>query len=234
MLKVMLVDDEAAARRGVQILLKEYDDVEVVGEADSVSSATELLQSITPNLIFLDVEMPGSSGFTLLDNLPPKVQVIMVTAHASYAIKAFDYEAFDYLLKPVHPKRLNKTINRYRNRMKESLLPITDGSLIVKSQSRTSVLQYSKISALLAAGDYTSIVMDGEPDCFATHNIGHYEKLLPDILFVRLNRSLMVNLNQIINLEIRSRDLAYLLVKGITEPLLLRRSAIKKLRLKMK
>ena len=234
MLRVILVDDEFAARRGFQILLKEYDDVEVIGEADSVTSAITLLQSKTPDLIFLDVEMPGDRGFALLERLPPRVQVIMVTAHASYALEAFDYQAFDYLLKPVHPKRLSKSLDRYRRAVAESIRSAASGSLTVKIQSVVKVLSYDRISALLAEGDYTSIVMDGEVDCFAMHSIGYYEKVLPSPPFVRLSRSLIVNLNQIISLDVRSRDLADLLLKGVSEPLLLRRSAIRKLRLKMK
>jgi len=234
MLRVLLVDDEAAARRGFQILLKEHDDVEVIGEADSVSSATVFLQNETPDLIFLDVEMPGARGFSLLDSLPSQVQVIMVTAHASYALEAFDYQAFDYLLKPVHPERLSKSLDRYRNAVKESLRSIANGSLTVKSQGGVNVLLYRKISALLAEGDYTSIVMDGETDCFIMHSIGYYEKVLPSPPFVRLSRSLIVNLNQIISLDVRSRDSADLFLKGVSEPLSLRRSAIQKLRLQMK
>lgn len=228
---VILIDDEEGARRGFQILLREHDDVEVIGEASSVSSARCLLQDKTPDLIFLDVEMPGARGFELLDSLPSQVQVILVTAHAQYATEAFDHDALDYLLKPVHPERLNKSLDRYRQAVSgDSLSLASNGSLRVKSQSGFSVLPYRKISALLAEGDYTSVIMEGEEDCFAVKSIGYYDKMLPSSRFVRLGRSLIVNLDQIVSLKVRSRDSADLFVRGLSEPLLLRRAALQKLR----
>ncbi len=123
---IILIDDEEGARRGFQILLREHDDVEIIGEADSVSSA------------------------------------------------------------------------------------------------------------LLADGDYTSVIMEGEVDYFAVKSIGHYEKVLPNSMFVRLSRSLIVNMEQVVNLKVHSRDLADLFMKGVSKPLLLRRVALQKLRSVMK
>ena len=232
---VILIDDEEGARRGFRILLREHDDVKVIGEADSVSSARVLLQGKTPDLIFLDVEMPGARGFDLLDSLPPQVQVILVTAHAQYATEAFDHDALDYLLKPVHPERLNKALDRYRRAARRSSLPsVSTASLRVKSQSGFSLLPYRKISALLADGDYTSVIMEGEVDCFAVKSIGYYEKVLPNFMFVRLSRSLIVNMEQVVNLKVHSRDSADLFMKGLSKPLLLRRVALQKLRSVMK
>ena len=231
---VILIDDETGARRGLELLLMEHDDVKIIGEADSVSSARDILQKVTPDLIFLDVEMPKTRGFDLFDHLPPQVKVIMVTAHTQYAMDAFDHEALDYLLKPVLPERLRESLDRYRRVAALHSLSTLDGSLAVKSQAGMRLLPYRKISALIADGDYSTVVMDGETDCFATKRIGYYEKELPSSSFVRLNRSLIVNLEQIVSLDVCSRDSAELKIKGASEPLLLSRSSIQKLRLSMK
>ena len=103
MLSILLVDDESAARRGMRLLLKPFQDVTIIGEAENVKSACDFLKTTVPDLVLLDVEMPQSQGFALKEFLSEKTAIVFVTAHENYAAQAFEVEAIDYLLKPVRP-----------------------------------------------------------------------------------------------------------------------------------
>src|SRR5512137_2632898 len=111
-LRVLLIDDERLARNDLRSLLSEYDNIEVIGEADSVQKAIELITAENPDIIFLDIQMPGESGFDLLDKIDISARIIFVTAFDEYAIRAFEVDAVDYLLKPVNPERLKVAIER--------------------------------------------------------------------------------------------------------------------------
>ena len=112
MLRVAVIDDEPLARQAIRYLLAVHPRLKVVGEADSKESALTLIQKEKPDGIFLDVHMPGGTGFDMLQALDAPPKVVMVTAHAEHAIQAFDIEAVDYLLKPVTPARFAQAVQR--------------------------------------------------------------------------------------------------------------------------
>ena len=109
-LRVFLVDDERLARQAMRRMLSAHDDVEIVGEADSAAAALNQLKAISADLVLLDVEMPGGSGFDVVTQLSGAADVIFVTAWDHYAAKAFDVEALDYVVKPVDPERLRRAL----------------------------------------------------------------------------------------------------------------------------
>ena len=109
--KAIIVDDERLARTDIKSLLNEYVHIDVVGEAEDVDSALRLIETVNPDVIFLDIQMPGASGFDLLDQIHTSARIIFITAFDEYAIRAFEINALDYLLKPVHPERLASAIN---------------------------------------------------------------------------------------------------------------------------
>jgi two-component system LytT family response regulator len=107
-----VVDDERLARKDIIFLLSVHDNMTVVGEADDVPSAIKAIEKLNPDVIFLDIQMPGDSGFDLLEKADIDAHVIFVTAYDEYAIRAFEVNALDYLLKPVNPDRLAKTLEK--------------------------------------------------------------------------------------------------------------------------
>ena len=106
LLKAIVVDDERLARKELILMLNDFSNIEIEGEAADISTAQKLLAEKNPDLVFLDIQMPGESGFDLINSIPVNTKVIFVTAFDEYAIRAFDVNALDYLLKPVNPKRL--------------------------------------------------------------------------------------------------------------------------------
>lgn len=124
MLRVLIVDDERLARRTLREILEDLDGVTVAGEADTVDAAAEQVRTARPDVVLLDVQMRGETGFDLLDRLDTAVQVVFVTAYDEYAVRAFEVNALDYLLKPVDPKRLADALHRARHT--DTALPETE------------------------------------------------------------------------------------------------------------
>lgn len=228
MLKVFIVDDESAARRGLHILLRKFDDVEIVGEADGVRSAKLMLSTIVPDVVLLDVEMSNQNGFLLKEFLSPNTQIIFVTSHSKYAAEAFEIEALDYVLKPVVEKRLREALNRAiaHSHKRESSVR----QLILTEQGVDRVVSLANIIMLKADGDYTSFSLKGSADLFIARGIGKFQKELPEDDFLKVNRSLIVNVSYIEKLEVQNRDLSFLYLKGVESPLLIKRQGMKKIR----
>ena len=114
MLTALLVDDEPLANERMRSLLRAHDDIEIVGTAGSVAAVRKALESLRPDVVFLDVEMPGGTGLELLPSVPEGMQVVFVTAYEKYAVEAFAAAALDYLVKPVNPERLSETLRRLK------------------------------------------------------------------------------------------------------------------------
>lgn len=237
---VILVDDEASARQGLARLLQAHPDVQVLGEAASVPAALELLGRVTPEAVFLDVEMPQQSGFALIRSLPAATRVIFVTAHAEHAPMAFEVEALDYLLKPVRAARLAQALDRLRRVRPgspgEGVVPPeppplgAKDHLCLNSGGRTFIVPVRQILALHAEGDFTRFQLEGQRSVLMGYNLGRYEAMLPQPAFVRLSRSLVVQLSRVESLTGDSRDSWWLKLKGAAEPIELRRVAATRLK----
>lgn len=236
MLRVALIDDEPLARQGLRHLLSTYPSIRIIGEADSKDSALRLLQQEKPDALFLDIQMPGATGFDLLGALHAPPKVVFVTAHSHHAIHAFDLEAVDYLLKPVLPARFAEAVRRL-----ESACATGNGvhpgppyskndRLCLRTPGRTVVAETSAIAALQADSDFTRIFLKDSPPLMICQPLGHYEKLLPSPPFLRLDRSHIVNLDTIIRMERSSRDSAQLVLEGIPHRIPLGRIAQARLR----
>ncbi|MFT5596155.1 MAG: two-component system LytT family response regulator, partial [Flammeovirgaceae bacterium] len=119
-MKVLLIDDERLARKELSSLLEKHDNLEIIGEAQNADEAKELIEQLNPDLIFLDIQMPGKTGFELLEELESTPEVIFVTAYDDYAIRAFEVNALDYLLKPVDEGRLEHTLLRVQERLEKT------------------------------------------------------------------------------------------------------------------
>jgi two-component system, LytTR family, response regulator len=197
MIRALLVDDEAPARSELRYLLDDQADVHVVGEAGTAREALELARNLAPDVVFLDVEMPGLSGLEaapLVRERADPPAVVFVTAHERYAVEAFAVEAFDYLLKPVDPDRLARVVGRLQERSVENGLSIE--KVPVVAGGGTELLDYDQVHYAQADGDY-SRVHTYDRSYLCTASLGELEERLPAARFARIHRSYLVNLSKV-------------------------------------
>jgi two-component system LytT family response regulator len=205
-MKAILVDDERLAREELRALLQSAADVEILGEAANVTEAIALLERTQPDVIFLDIEMPGRTGFDLLSGLP-KIpgEVVFVTAYDSFALRAFSVNALDYLMKPVHPTRLAETLARLRARLgalpgeaagtgtEMNTSPLgEDDQFFVRDGERCWFVPVRSLMLVEAEGSHTRVhLQNGKP--LLHRSLAALEVRLPGTLFLRANRSQLVN-----------------------------------------
>jgi two-component system, LytTR family, response regulator LytT len=205
-IKALLVDDEAPARSELRYLLAAHRDVQIVGEASSAGEALEAVRTAPPDVVFLDVEMPGLTGVEaaplVRDRADPPA-VVFVTAHERYAVDAFAVEAFDYVLKPVDPERLARVIERLRERSAGSGGPVE--KVPVVAGGYTELLDFDQIHYAQADGDY-SRVHTYDRAYLCTASLGELEDRLPPTRFARIHRSYVVNLSKVAGVRRTASD----------------------------
>lgn len=221
MLRLALIDDEVLARKGLRQSLSGLPQVEIAWEAGSVAAAREKLSLDTPDALFLDIQMPGGDGFSLLDGLTSPPRVIFITAHAEFAVRAFDVQAVDYILKPVPKERLLAAISRLTGAGPTFL---RGDRICFSTPQRTIVAKMESVEALLADGDFTRVRVTGEAELMIHRPIGEYERLLPCPPFLRVDRSVILNLDRIRLRERRSRNEEIVHLHGGWSPILLGRT----------
>ena len=226
-MRALIVDDEPLARRGVVLRLKKFRDVEVVGECGDGASAVEKILELTPDVVFLDVQMPGMDGFEVLRALPKESMpaVIFLTAYEQHALRAFEVHALDYLLKPVNDERFSDAVGRARQagdadsrtRMAERIRSMLDrkpakyvGHFSVRVGSRIQLVRTDDIEWIAAAGDYAEL--HGAGGChLVRETMNSLEEKLDSTEFLRIHRSRIVRARCI--RELRSIDNREYLVK---------------------
>ncbi len=228
MLRVMIVDDELPARRGLRRLLATHGDVVVAAEAGSLHEARPALAEMRPDLVFLDVELGDGKGFQAIAGLEPRPDVIFVTAYSRYAVDAFDVAAADFLVKPVEPERLAIALQRVRKR--RSLLPARETRLRISLPGQQLLLPRDSLLFLEAEGDFTRMAVSGDRDRLVCRLLGEFEADLPDPPFRRLGRSVIVNLEQVQVVQSLDGGQARLLVGPERRALDLGRAATRRLR----
>lgn len=213
-MKALLIDDERLARNELRRLLAAFSDLEIVGEAANAKQARQQLATLSPDLIFLDVQMPGESGMELLESLePPIPEVIFTTAFDEFAVKAFDLNALDYLLKPVDPVRLAAAVEKLRTKRigtavngepagekvsRERLA--ADDKVFVREGDRCWFVEVKSIRLLESEGNYTRVHFDAaQPQLFRSLNA--MEERLDPKYFFRANRRQIINLTWIDKIE---------------------------------
>ena len=207
MLKVILIDDERLARSELKRMLQEFPDIEVIGEAANASEGIEKIESLSPDLIFLDIQMPGKTGFDMLLDLEKAPHVIFVTAYDEYAIKAFDVNALDYLLKPVEPKRLADALLKVRQKDEEELLSYNNRGILhendqvfVKDGERCWFVKLSDVRLFESVGNYAKVFF-GTNKPLILKSLNALEERLDEKVFFRANRKHIINLRMIEKIE---------------------------------
>jgi two-component system LytT family response regulator len=195
-MNALIIDDERIARQELKRLLSAHSDIEIVGEAGTGKRALELIPQLAPDVIFLDVQMPGMSGFELLEHLDDVPQVIFTTAYDEYALKAFEVSALDYLVKPVAPARLSVAIAKLRPRQ-DRMRP---ERVFVKEGERCWLVRVSDIFLLESEGNYTRLHFGNERPLIY-RSLATLEERLDPTVFFRAGRKCILNLKWVENVE---------------------------------
>lgn len=206
MIQTMIVDDERLAREGLKSMLKEFPEIQVIGEASNVDEAIEMIDKLKPQLLFLDIQMPEKTGFDLLEDLIETPAIVFTTAFDEYAIKAFEVNAMDYLLKPIIKDRLADAITKVKKQLEElksdslrNKLAPTD-KVFIRDGDRCWYVKLEEIRLIESAGNYAKVYFDKyQPLIHRTLN--SLDERLNDQQFFRVNRQQIVNLSYLDKIE---------------------------------
>ena len=211
MIKAIIIDDERLARNELKKLLLDFPEIEVIAEAANAAEGVEKIDSLNPDLIFLDIQLPGKTGFDMLSELERAPNVIFTTAYDEYALKAFEVNALDYLLKPVEPKRLADALQKLQ--VEEDKEPISDHNIsvnrsilnehdqvFVKDGERCWFVKLSDIRLFESVGNYAKVYF-GPNKPLILKSLNALEERLDEKVFFRANRKHIVNLRLIEKIE---------------------------------
>lgn len=218
MLRVLIVEDEQGSRDRLRRLLGAHrDEVEIVGEASNGPQALEIANAIRPDLVFLDVALPGFDGFALLDELDVMVKVIFTTASQEHAVRAFNASAVHYLLKPIDPTQLREAIARVHKPSVDAGLRALDLSRILcRGGDTTHVIRTQDVLFLKADQGYTLVRTDPK-EYLTNDSLGTLEEQLRTT-FVRVHRNALVNISQVTSLRHVDGDIIVVLRNGMEIP----------------
>jgi len=206
MIQTLIVDDERLAREGLKNLLKEFPEIQIIAEASNVEEALDIIDKQKPQLVFLDIQMPEKTGFDLLEDLIETPAIIFTTAYDEFAIKAFEVNALDYLLKPIESPRLGEAIAKAKRQIEElksEKLRIRLGAnekVFLRDGDKCWYVQLEDIRLIESAGNYAKIHFDKyQPLIHRTLN--SLDERLSDEIFFRANRQQIINLNFLEKIE---------------------------------
>ncbi len=230
----LVVDDERLARKELISMLSEFACIKTIHEADDVKSALKMIETVNPNLIFLDIQMPGETGFDLINQIEYSGKIIFVTAYDQYAIRAFEVNAMDYLLKPVTAERLQKSINKLET---ETVKPANtdynldyDDRLFLTLGTQMLFVKISSIITIESEGDYTMVHTKEGQKGLVSKSMKEWELRLPSNYFCRIHRATIVNLEFVENIEKWFNYSYRLHIKGKAEPYVISRRYAKQIK----
>jgi two-component system, LytTR family, response regulator len=202
-MKALVVDDEPLARRELRRLLAAFPIVQVVGEAGNIDEARERIEALCPDVVFLDIQMPGGTGFDLLAQLDRVPRIVFTTAYDQYAVKAFEVNALDYLLKPVEPERLATAIRKIQESSPRETPPTGSApleQLFIKDGPRCWFVPLRQVSLMTSEGNYVRLHWGKERPLLG-RSLSSLEQKLDPKRFFRANRAQILNLEFIQQVE---------------------------------
>jgi two-component system LytT family response regulator len=227
-MKSLIIDDEPLARRELRRLLAEFPWVEIVGEAGDVVEAAARVEALAPDLLFLDIQMPGGSGFDLLSRLDHVPRVIFTTAYDHHAVRAFEVNALDYLLKPIEPQRLAAALAKARSASEDRPAELRSGDILerlfVRDGMRCWFVPLREVSLLTAEGNYVRMLWGTERPLL-NRPLNTLEKRLDPKRFFRANRRQIINVDFIEGVELGIGGQLHVQLRGGPEVEISRRQA---------
>lgn len=206
-MRIYIVEDSRLARQELRTLLAAIPDADIVGEAAELAPAREAIEALAPELLLLDVELPGGTGFDLLDRLEHLPLVVFTTAYDQHALAAFERNALDYLLKPIDPERLAAALAKARERLRPASAGLkgAEDMVFLRDGERCWFVRLGDIAGFEACGNYAQAWFDGQRPLVARTLTGLEERLDPQ-LFFRASRSHLINLRWIQTIAPSSSD----------------------------
>lgn len=197
-MKAIVVEDSRLAREGLLRMLADFKSLTLVGSADHPDSALKLINEQKPDVLFLDIHMPGQSGFDLLDQLDYLPQVVFTTAYSEYAYRSFDYNAVDYLLKPISPERLARAVDKlFEQDEPTQQEPLAlENKIFINDADQCHLITLANVRYFESCKNYSRVHFD-EHKPFIKKALSTIEERLPKSRFFRANRQYIVNLNEI-------------------------------------
>ena len=202
-IRAVIVEDSRLARNELKELIKEHKEIMLLGEAENVDKGFELINKVNPDLLFLDINMPEKDGFELLEMLDEVPVVIFTTAFDEYAIKSFEYNAFDYLLKPINQKRFSTSITKVseqfsdNSQSNENINTLSlDKQIFIKDGDKCWLVKINDISHFEIVGNYTRVFFENNKPLIYK-SLAKIEEKLPNDVFFRANRQQIININHV-------------------------------------
>jgi two-component system LytT family response regulator len=232
--RTIIVDDERLARVQLRDLLSHFEIIKVIAEADNVPGAVKIVNDLQPELIFLDIQMPGESGFDLLHQIDLLPKIVFVTAFDRYAIRAFEVNALDYLLKPINPQRLAQAVARLsgdRQESAETSKPLEyDDYLFIAVGNQADFIKINSIVCIRADGVYTELLINDGRKLLLHKSLKQWLKQLPAKHFVQIHRSTVINLEDVERVEQWFNYSYRVYLRNIKEPLVMSRRFVAQLK----
>jgi len=234
-MRALIIEDEPLAVDNLTFYLKGYP-IEIIGAAYKIKEAVKLIKKEKPDVIFLDINLSGENGFDLLDKIDINFKIIFVTAYDEYAVRAFEVNALDYILKPLKEERIAKAVERLlcktHAEMSEQKYSIDD-IIFLPTGTRACFLKLKEIRYIEANGCYSNIVISRQVSKCSTKTLKKWGELLPTHDFVRVHRSYIVNINHIDKVIKKANGNYVILLKDITASIEISRRCASDLRKKL-
>ncbi len=207
-MRALIVDDERLARKELMKLLEDHPMIEVVGEAMNADEAFQMINDLNPDLLFLDIQMPGKTGFQLLEMLDSVPLVVFTTAYDEFALKAFEVNALDYLLKPIHPERLSETVSKLSEKERAKIVAVNgpekklglNDQVFVKDGDRCWFVSLSNVRLFESDGNYIKVYFDNNRPMIHK-SLNALDEKLDERAFFRASRKHIVNLSWVEGIE---------------------------------
>ena len=236
MYKALIIDDERLARNELKKLLADFGEIEIIGEAANATEGIEKIESLMPDLIFLDIQMPGKTGFDMLEQLDRAPHVIFTTAYDEFALKAFEVNALDYLMKPVEPKRLKDALLKLQQADEKEQAAVMlqnnrgmlgeNDQVFVKDGDRCWFVKLGEVRLFESVGNYAKVFF-GSNKPLILKSLNALEERLDERVFFRANRKYIINLRMIEKVEPYFNGGLMLDLKGGEKIEVSRRQAVK-------
>jgi two-component system, LytTR family, response regulator len=232
-MKALIIDDERLARTELKRLLTPYKEITIVGDAVNADDAIDKINDLKPDIIFLDIQMPGKNGFELLEELDSVPTVVFTTAYDEYALKAFEFNAMDYLLKPIEPKRLEDTIKKLVVKNRKEIIADLDKPVLsendqvfVKDGEKCWFIKLQNVRLFESEGNYVRLYFD-EFKPLILRTLNYLDERLDNKVFFRANRKHIINIKWIEGIEQWLNGGLLVKLKGGNKIEVSRRQAIK-------
>ena len=243
MIKAVIIDDEINSRELLMNMLGRYcPDIQLVGQADDVPSGIVMIRKTTPDVVFLDIEMPGGDGFAILDDFSEiHFKIIFVTGYDQYAIKAIKYAALDYLLKPVEQNELKSAVEKIQTNLPDQsakldfLHQVREDQTLLQNQillpdhQGYHVIRFEEIIRIEAQGNYVQFFLKTGKSTLSSYPMNYYEELLPENQFYRIHKSHIINLHHINRIDSGRGGYVHMSDGGILEIAYRRKAAFKQM-----